>query len=115
MQSQTSTDAAAGAAPDLEKADIARVIGALGVDPAAGLGAGEAEKRLGTYGPNAIVEQEESLFHKVLGYFKGPIALIIEAAAIISAILGHWEDFIIISGLLIFNAGLDLWQDAKAS
>ncbi len=115
MSSQSTTDAATGAAPDLEKAPIDEVIGTLKVDPAAGLGAGEAEQRLGTYGPNAIVEKEESLFHKVLGYFKGPIALIIEAAAIISAILGHWEDFIIISGLLIFNAGLDLWQDAKAS
>src|SRR5271166_2951333 len=45
----------------------------------------------------------------------GPIAYMIEAAAIVSAILGRWEDFIIITALLGFNAGLELWQDMKAS
>ena len=39
----------------------------------------------------------------------------IEAAALVSAILGHWQDFVIISALLLFNAALDLWQDRKAS
>ena len=39
----------------------------------------------------------------------------IEAAALISAILGHWDDFAIITGLLVFNAGLEFWQDRKAS
>ncbi|MEM8569851.1 MAG: plasma-membrane proton-efflux P-type ATPase [Pseudomonadota bacterium] len=100
---------------DLEKADLAEVIKALEVDPSAGLGADTASERLKTYGPNAIVVHEESLFHKIIGYFTGPIALIIEAAAIISALLGHWDDFIIITALLLFNVALDLWQDSKAS
>lgn len=100
---------------DLEKADLLRVIETLGADTAAGLTAQDAAERLGTYGPNAIEVQEESLFHKIMGYFTGPIALIIEAAALVSIILGHWEDFIIITGLLVFNAALDLWQDSKAS
>jgi H+-transporting ATPase len=39
----------------------------------------------------------------------------IEAAALVSALIGHWEDFAIISALLFFNAGLDFWQDRKAS
>jgi H+-transporting ATPase len=45
----------------------------------------------------------------------GPIAYMIEAAALVSAILGHWQDFAIIMALLVFNAILDLWQDMKAS
>ncbi|MEO1102815.1 MAG: HAD-IC family P-type ATPase, partial [Pseudomonadota bacterium] len=102
-------------ATNLENAPVVDVLAALAVDPSAGLAGKEASKRLQAYGPNAIIVEEESFLHKLLGYFKGPIALIIQAAAVISAILGHWEDFIIISGLLIFNAGLDLWQDAKAS
>ena len=39
----------------------------------------------------------------------------IEAAAIVSAIIGHWEDFAIITALLFFNAALEFWQDRKAS
>ncbi len=39
----------------------------------------------------------------------------IEAAAIVSALIGHWEDFAIITSLLLFNAALEFWQDRKAS
>jgi len=31
----------------------------------------------------------------------------IEAAAIVSAIIGHWDDFAIITRLLLFNAALE--------
>ena len=100
---------------DLEKSPIDQVLANLVVMPGSGLGAEEAERRLAQYGPNALVEKEKSLAQKILGYFTGPIAYLIEAAAAISAFLGHWEDFAIIAGLLLFNAALDLWQDMKAS
>ena len=100
---------------DLEKSPIDQVLANLVVTPDSGLGAEEAERRLAQYGPNALVEKEKSLAQKILGYFTGPIAYLIEAAAAISAFLGHWEDFAIIAGLLLFNAALDLWQDMKAS
>ncbi len=102
-------------APDLEKAPVADVLQRLAVAPAQGLSAAEAAKRLGQYGPNAIEQKETSLLTKVLRYFRGPIAVMIEAAAVVSAILGHWQDFVIIAALLVFNAALDLWQDRKAS
>lgn len=112
----TVANAAAGeSGADLEKIPVAQVFSQLQVDPRQGLTSAEAEKRLDHYGPNAIVEKERSLFSKILGYFVGPIAFMIEAAAIVSAILGHWEDFIIIAALLIFNCILDLWQDLKAA
>jgi H+-transporting ATPase len=100
---------------DLEKAPIGKVIAALAVQPDKGLTTAEATKRLAKYGPNAIVEKEESLAQKILHHFTGPIAYMIEAAAIVSAIIGHWDDFIIITGLLFFNAALEFWQDQKAS
>ncbi|MBL6617437.1 MAG: plasma-membrane proton-efflux P-type ATPase [Reyranella sp.] len=102
-------------ASNLEKLPLDTVLTLLKTTEAQGLGATEARQRLQTYGPNAIVEKEESLARKLLGYFTGPIAYLIEAAAAISAFLGHWEDFVIIAGLLLFNAALDLWQDMKAS
>jgi H+-transporting ATPase len=100
---------------DLEKISIQQVLTTLDVEKSRGLSGAEAKKRLAQYGPNAIVEKEESILRKILGYFMGPIAFMIEAAAIVSAILGHWQDFVIILALLIFNAVLDLWQDMKAS
>jgi H+-transporting ATPase len=39
----------------------------------------------------------------------------IEAAAVVSAVIGHWSDFAIISSLLLFNAVLEFWQDRQAS
>ena len=91
------------------------VLRSLSVDPARGLAASEAAARLAKYGPNALVEKEESLLAKILGHFTGPIAYMIEAAAIVSATIGHWDDFAIITVLLLFNAALEFWQDMKAS
>ena len=38
----------------------------------------------------------------------------IEVAAILSAIIHHWEDFLIISILLLVNAIVGFWQEHKA-
>jgi H+-transporting ATPase len=102
-------------AVDLAKMPIDRVLAQLGVRPDQGLSTAEAQQRLAKYGPNALVEKEVSLARKLLGHFTGPIAFMIEAAAIVSAVIGHWSDFAIITGLLFFNAALEFWQDRKAS
>jgi len=114
-QENTKKSPSKTAESDLEKISIQQVLTTLDVEEGLGLSSAEAKTRLAQYGPNAIVEKEESILRKVFGYFMGPIAFMIEAAAIVSAILGHWQDFVIILALLIFNAVLDLWQDMKAS
>lgn len=101
--------------PDLETLPIGEVLSSLKTDPDQGLSDDEARRRLSTYGPNALPEKHESFARKILNCFIGPIAFMIEAAALVSAFLGRWDDFIIIFGLLIFNAVLELWQDRKAS
>jgi H+-transporting ATPase len=110
-----SPEAESNRSEDLEKLPIDKVLTALAVQPDKGLSSAEAAKRLAKYGPNAIVEKEISLARKILRHFTGPIAYMIEAAAIVSAIIGHWDDFVIITGLLLFNAALEFWQDHKAS
>ena len=100
---------------DLEKAPVEDVLASLGVKPDTGLSSTEAEQRLSQYGPNALVEKEESFAAKLLGHFTGPIAYMIEAAALVSAMIGHWDDFAIIMALLLFNVALEMWQDRKAS
>jgi H+-transporting ATPase len=109
------SSAGPGGGMDLEKAPIDDVLAKLSVAPDAGLSATEAQRRLAADGPNALAEHKVSLVSQVVRYFRGPIAYMIEAAALISALLGHWQDFIVIGSLLLFNAALGLWQDRKAS
>ena len=80
-----------------------------------GLGGSEAGKRLAKYGPNAIVEKKESTILKFLSYFWGPIPWMIEIAAALSAVVGHWTDFTIIIILLAFNAVVGFWQEHQAA
>ena len=102
-------------AGDLEHLPVNQVLAHFAVQPDQGLSSAEAAKRLKQYGPNALIEKEESFWKKLLGHFTGPIAFMIEAAAIVSAVIGHWDDFAIILALLLFNAALEFWQDRKAS
>ncbi len=71
-------------------------------------------KRLESYGYNEIEEKEESLWHRVFRRFWGPIPWMIETAALLSAIVQKWEDFIIITIMLLVNAGLDFFQEHRA-
>jgi H+-transporting ATPase len=100
---------------DLERMPVDRVLATLAVKADRGLSGAEVQQRLAKYGPNALVEKDVSLLRKIGGHFTGPIAYMIEAAAIVSAVIGHWDDFAIITGLLFFNAALEFWQDRKAS
>jgi H+-transporting ATPase len=79
-----------------------------------GLSSAEAKERLQKYGYNEIQERKVSPVKKFLGYFCSPIPWMIEAAAIISAIISHWEDFWIIIALLLLNAVVAFWQEHKA-
>jgi len=83
-------------------------------DLARGLTSEEAAKRLEEYGPNALKEQHTTLLQRLIRYFWGPIPWMIEAAAILSAVLKDWDDFAIISLMLLINAGISYWQEAKA-
>jgi H+-transporting ATPase len=116
---QTSSPKSSGSGPvegaDLERLPVEQVLDRLGVQSGRGLSQDEARKRLAQYGPNAITEKEQSLLARIAGYFMGPIAYMIEAAALVSGFLGRWDDFSVIAGLLLFNAGLEFWQDRKAS
>ncbi len=79
-----------------------------------GLSTSEAKARLKQYGPNEILEKKINPFIKFLGYFWGTIPWMIEAAAVLSAILSRWDDFAIIFLLLLMNGVVGFWQELKA-
>jgi len=79
-----------------------------------GLSDEEAQGRLERYGPNALKEKRTNPLLKFLGYFWGPIAWMIEVAAVLSAVIGHWADLVIILVLLVFNAVVGFWEEFQA-
>jgi len=86
----------------------------LQTDRDRGLSEDEAQKRLAEYGYNEIEEKEEPLWHRIFRRFWGPIPWMIEIAAVLSAIVRKWEDFIIIIILLLVNGLLDFLQEHRA-
>ncbi len=79
-----------------------------------GLSRAEAQARLAQYGYNEIEEKEEPLWHRILRRFWGPIPWMIEVAALLSALVRKWEDFVIITIMLLVNALLDFFQEHRA-
>jgi len=98
----------------VEKLGIDDVFKQLGSTPQ-GLASAEAQQRLTQFGRNALEEKKISPLKRFLSYFWGPIPWMIEIAAILSALVQHWDDFIIILALLIFNAVIGFWQEFKAA
>jgi H+-transporting ATPase len=80
-----------------------------------GLSSPEAARRLQENGPNEILEKKRSRIMAFLHYFWGPIPGMIEAAAVISGVIQHWDDFTIIVLLLAVNAVVGFWEENKAS
>lgn len=94
--------------------DAGDVVAELNVDPDAGLTSSEAAQRLANYGYNEIEEREEPLWHRILRRLWGPIPWMIEVASILSAVARKWEDFVIITIMLVVNAGIDFAQERRA-
>ncbi len=98
---------------EAKKASISELFGRLSANKD-GISSSEARERLDKYGPNEIPEKKVNPIKKFLGYFWGPIPFMIEAAVVMSAIIQRWEDFAIISALLMINAVVGFWQEHQA-
>ncbi len=97
-----------------EKKDINQIFKDLNCNDE-GLTSAEAQLRLDKYGQNALKSDSVGPLKKLLSYFWGPIPWMIESAALLSLIVQDWVDFSIIMVLLIFNAAIGFWEEAKAS
>jgi H+-transporting ATPase len=99
---------------DYKNISVEKAVEELNSDIKKGLSEEEVEKRRPEYGYNEIREKEETLFHRIFRRFWGPIPWMIEIAALLSALVKKWEDFVIITILLFTNAFIDFRQEAKA-
>jgi H+-transporting ATPase len=79
-----------------------------------GLTSPEVKKRQEKYGLNEISEVHQNPIFKFLGYFWGPIPIMIEVAALLSIFVHHYTDFVVILALLFLNTGVGFWHDRKA-
>ncbi|GAB2686900.1 cation-translocating P-type ATPase [Thalassiella azotivora] len=88
----------------------------LGVDPADGLPADEAERRLAEHGENALEEAEATpLWRRLLALATEPMTLVLVAAALVSLLVsGELKTPVVILVVVVFNAVLNLVQERRA-
>ncbi|HVU10534.1 MAG TPA: plasma-membrane proton-efflux P-type ATPase [Phototrophicaceae bacterium] len=113
VSSTASKQQSVGNPDELEKASLERVQAQLHAT-LDGLSGDDAQKRLQQYGYNELAERHVNPILKFLSYFWGPIPWMIEVAAVLSAVVQHWEDFAIILTLLIVNALVGWSEEHKA-
>ncbi|MEA2020310.1 MAG: HAD-IC family P-type ATPase [Patescibacteria group bacterium] len=81
-----------------------------------GLSRAEAESRLEKYGPNKLPRSRRLSFVRLfLAQFKSPFAIILGVSGIVSLVVGHQSDFIIIFAALAVTAVVGFLQEYKAS
>ena len=110
---QTLPESDRPATSDLKKLPVAELLRRLATT-ADGLSHSEVQQRLEKYGYNEISEERENSLMLFLSYFRGTIPYMILAAAVISAILGHYPTLFIILVLLFLNAVIGFREEHQA-
>jgi Ca2+-transporting ATPase len=91
------------------------VLRALGSDAASGLGDEEAARRLVERGPNELVDRGTKRRWVILWeQFTSTMIVILIVAAVVSALLGDYEDSIAIAAIVVLNAALGYAQEYRA-
>lgn len=80
-----------------------------------GLSQVEAQKRLATNGPNKLESKKTPKWRLFIRQFNNLIIYILIAAALLTTLMGHYSDAIIIGLVVIINAIIGYYQEANAS
>jgi len=79
-----------------------------------GLTGAEASRRLASVGPNRLSDDATHPLRAALGQLWAPIPWMLEGAIVLELALGKFPEAGIIAVLLLFNAGLGLFQQSRA-
>ena len=80
-----------------------------------GLSAAEAKERLERYGPNRLAEVEPpGVLVRLLRQFDNLLLYVLMAAAVVTALMGHWVDTGVILAVVVLNAVIGFVQEGKA-
>ncbi len=79
-----------------------------------GLTQSEAAQKLGSVGPNSMPDTKDSPLQGALAKLWAPVPWMLEAAIVLQIALGDYIEAAVIAGLLVFNAGLGLFQESRA-
>jgi H+-transporting ATPase len=90
-------------------------------DTASGLTTTSAERRLAVGGPNEIPRKKQSKILRFLSFVLNPLSYVMECAALVAIAVANgekrppdWEDFVGIVFLLMLNATVGYFEEAKA-
>ncbi|ORY39063.1 plasma-membrane proton-e [Rhizoclosmatium globosum] len=86
----------------------------LHTEPLHGLTDTEVAERTAQFGLNEIPENKTNPLLKFLSYFLGPISYLLEIACILSGVFEDWIDFGILLAVLIINACIGFFEEARA-
>ncbi len=87
----------------------------LGVDHATGLGDDEAATRLARHGPNQLTERPgKPAWRRFAAQLGQPLVIVLIGAGMVTGALGEVVDSSVIFGVVIVNAIIGYWQEAKA-
>jgi len=91
------------------------VIELLGTNSTKGLSEVEAQERLNKFGENVLPEKKkESRLIRFFKHFNDILIYILLIAAVVTALLGHWVDTIVIVIVAVVNASIGFFQENKA-
>jgi magnesium-transporting ATPase (P-type) len=102
------------ATPNWHQHSVESALAELNATPA-GLSPGEAEARLGTYGPNRLPEPpRRSAFTRFALQFHNILIYVLLGSAVITAALEHVVDTLVILAVVLANAVIGFVQEGKA-
>ncbi|MFG7477168.1 HAD-IC family P-type ATPase, partial [Enterobacter hormaechei] len=80
-----------------------------------GLDRTEAQARLQKHGPNALPEKKgKPGWLRFLAHFNDVLIYVLLAAAVLTAVMGHWVDTLVILGVAVINALIGHIQESNA-
>lgn len=95
--------------------NLVEVLQRLETEAGVGLDAAEVERRLASYGPNELsAKNRQSPWQILWEQLTATVVVVLIVAAVISAILGEYQDAIAILAIVCFNALLGFRQEYQA-